>query len=118
MKLKETTAPRHEHYSTIQSVELLWGYDMRQFLPRILNTPTLMIVAEGDDLTMWEREIPAWNEIVTSKKKLFVQENSSHMSMYSDLSDLEVAARVAADWLHQWLVAPVVDEALATDAAV
>jgi uncharacterized protein len=65
-----------------------------------------MIVAEGDDLTMWEREIPAFNEIATTKKRLFVQGGSTHMTMYSDLSHLEVAAVQAADWLEEWLVAP------------
>jgi len=106
MKIKETTAPRHEHYSTIQSVEHVWAYDVRPFLPRILDTPTLMIVAEGDDLTMWEREVPAFSEIATSKKKLFVQQKSTHMSMYSNLSHLEIAAKEAADWYRQWLVEP------------
>lgn len=106
MKIKEETAPRHEHESTIASVEGVWQYDMRPYLPRLLDTPTLMIVAEGDDLTMWEREIPAFNEIVTTKKRLFVQRDSTHMTMYSDLSQLQVAATEAADWLEEWLVTP------------
>ncbi len=103
MKIKAETAPRHEHYSTIESVELVWAYDVRPYLPRILDTPTLMIVAEGDDLTMWEREIPAFGEIATAKKKLFVQQQSTHMSMYSNMSHLEVAAREAAEWFSKWL---------------
>lgn len=106
LKIKETTAPRHEHFSTVQSVEFVWAYNVRPYLPMILDTPTLMIVAEGDDLTMWEREIPAFNEIATTKKKLFVQQSSSHMSMYSDMSHLQVAAHEAANWLGQWLVKP------------
>ncbi len=104
MKIKAESAPRHEHYSTIESTELVWTYDVRPYLPRILDTPTLMIVAEGDDLTMWEREIPAFGEIATQKKKLFVQQKSTHMSMYSNLSHLEVAANEAADWLSEWLL--------------
>ena len=110
MKIKEESAPRHEHYSTIESVEGVWAYDMNPFLPRILDTPTLMIVAEGDDLTMWEREIPAFNRIATARKKLFVQRQSTHMSMYSNLSHLEVAARQAADWYNRWLVNPEIGE--------
>lgn len=106
MRIKEESAPRHEHYSTIASVEGVWQYDMRPFLPRILDTPTLMIVAEGDDLTMWEREIPAFGEIATTKKRLFVQQHSTHMSMYSDKSHLQVAAEQAAQWLDEWLVQP------------
>jgi acetyl esterase/lipase len=104
MDIKARTAPRHEHYSTIQSVEFVWAYNMRPYLPMILDTPTLMIVAEGDDLTMWEREIPAFGEIATTKKKLFVQQASTHMSMYSDMSHLEIAARETADWLRRWLI--------------
>ena len=104
MKIKETSAPRHEHFSTIASTELVWAYDVRPYLPRILDTPTLMIVAEGDDLTMWEREVPAFGEIATAKKELFVQRHSTHMSMYSSASDLEVAATRAARWYRRWLV--------------
>jgi pimeloyl-ACP methyl ester carboxylesterase len=104
MKIKEASAPRHEHYSTIESAELVLAYDVRPFLPRILDTPVLMIVAEGDDLTMWEREIPAFGDIATQKKRLFVQRNATHMTMYSNPLDLEIAAREAADWLRQWLV--------------
>lgn len=104
MKIKEESAPRHEHYSTIQAVEFVWAYDVTPYLPMILDTPTLMIVAEGDDLTMWEREVPLFSKIATTKKKLFVQQASTHMSMYSNMSHLEIAAREAADWYHQWLV--------------
>jgi fermentation-respiration switch protein FrsA (DUF1100 family) len=104
LQIKETTAPRHEHHSTIASTELVWAYDVRPYLPRILDTPTLMIVAEGDDLTMWEREVPAFGEIATTKKELFVQRDSTHMSMYSNLSDLEIAASRAADWYRRWLI--------------
>jgi predicted acyl esterase len=104
MKIKKTTAPRHEHYSTIESVELLWNYNARPYLSRILDTPTLMIVAEGDDLTMWEQEVPAFGLIATARKKLFVQRASTHMSMYSNLSHLAIAAKEAADWYREWLV--------------
>ncbi len=106
MKIKETTAPRHEHFSTIASVEHVWNYNVSPYLSRILNTPTLMVVAEGDDLTCWEREIPAFNEIATNKKRLFVQGESTHMSMYDNLDHLGIAATEAANWYHEWLVAP------------
>ena len=106
MKIKETTAPRHEHFSTIASVEHVWNYNVSPYLPRILNTPTLMVVAEGDDLTCWEREIPAFNEIATNTTRLFVQGESTHMSMYDNLDHLGIAATEAANWYHEWLVAP------------
>jgi hypothetical protein len=35
------------------------NYDVGPFVKRNYNTPTLMIVAEGDDLTLWDLEIGA-----------------------------------------------------------
>ena len=42
----------YENRSTVESVDLLMNYDVGPFVKRIYNTPTLMIVAEGDDLTL------------------------------------------------------------------
>ncbi len=106
MKIKATTAPRHEHYSTIESVEHVWAYDVRPFLPRIVDTPTIMVVAEGDDLSQWDMEIGAFNLIASNKKKLFVVPKSTHMSLYSNMSHLEIASTEAASFLRQWLVEP------------
>jgi hypothetical protein len=106
MDLKEKEAPLHEHWSTIESTELLLSYSVFPFVPRILDVPTLMLVAEGDDLTLWDLEIDAYNRIPTNKKKLFVIPKTSHMSLYSDRSKLEVAAAVATDWLVENLVTP------------
>ena len=106
MKLKETEAPLHEHWSTTESTELLLSYSVFPFLPRILNTPTLMLVAEEDDLTLWDLETDAFNRIPTTKKKLFVIPQTSHMSLYSSRSKLEIAAEAATDWLAEHLVRP------------
>jgi len=66
--LQATEAPAHEHRNTIASVELLFNYSVFPYVERLLNTPTLMIVAEGDDITLWDREIEAYNKIPTAKK--------------------------------------------------
>lgn len=105
-KLQETEAPNHEHRSTIASVELLMNYDPSPFAARILNTPTLMIVAEGDDITMWQQEIRTYNLIPTTKKRLFVIGDTTHMTLYSDKSRLEVAAEEARSWFVDHLVTP------------
>ncbi|CAN5485814.1 hypothetical protein BH24ACT5_BH24ACT5_02950 [soil metagenome] len=42
---------------------------MVPFARRILDTPTMMIVAEGDDLTLWDLEIDAFNQIPRTGKK-------------------------------------------------
>ncbi|MFH1951042.1 MAG: alpha/beta fold hydrolase [Pseudomonadota bacterium] len=104
--IQKTEAPQHEHRNTIESVELLMSYNVFPYLNRILNTPTLMLVAEGDDLTLWDLEIQAYNQIASARKKLFVIPNSSHMALYSDRSKLEIAAEAATAWLADHLVKP------------
>lgn len=106
--LKEQQAPNHEHRNTIASVDHLLTYDPSGFAPRILNTPTLMTVAENDDITMWEDEIRVFNSIGTAKKRLFIFDETSHMTLYSDKSRLEIAAEQGRDWLVEHLVDPFV----------
>jgi len=105
IKFKNTVAPNHEHRNTIASTELLMNYDVAPYLPRILNTPVLMSVAEGDDITLWEKEIEVFNKIATPKKELFVCEDTSHMTLYSNMSRLEILARRGRDFLVQQLIA-------------
>ena len=37
------------------------SYNVGPFLPRLLDVPTQVIVAEKDDLTLWDLEIEAYN---------------------------------------------------------
>jgi hypothetical protein len=103
LELQVKSAPRHEHRNTVASVDRLLSYTVFPYVPQILQTPTLMIVAEGDDITMWEREIDAYNAISTANKKLIVISDTSHMTLYSDMSRLEIAATEAANWFRQHL---------------
>jgi uncharacterized protein len=106
--LKASDAPAYENRSTIESAELLMSYSVDPFLPRLLNTPTLVVVAERDDLTLWDLEIEAYNRIPTARKKLVTVSDSTHMTLYSDRSLLEQAARAATDWFAEHLLdAPV-----------
>ncbi len=107
MHLKETEAPLHEHRSTIESVELLLDYTVFPFLRRIVDIPTLMIVAEADNITLWDKEIEVFNQLPTTKKKLFVLPQISHMTLYSQKSALELAAEEAAEWFRTYLHADV-----------
>ena len=104
--LQATEAPNHEHRNTIASVENLTNYTVFPYLERILNTPTLMIVAEGDDITLWDDEIDAFNKIPTAKKRLFVVDHTTHMVLYSNRSQLEIAANQGARWFREHLVEP------------
>jgi cephalosporin-C deacetylase-like acetyl esterase len=105
-KLKETEAPNHEHRSTVASVELLCSYDVSPYAPRILNVPTLMTVAEGDDITTWDDEIAIYNAIATASKRLFIFRDTSHMTLYSNKSRLEIAAAEGSSWFVEHLIEP------------
>lgn len=101
--LKATEAPLYQNSSTVESVDLLLNYDIVPFARRVYDTPTLMIVAEGDDLTLWDLEIGAFNALPTSKKRLHVLPHTTHMTLYSDQSKLQVAAEQASAWFVQEL---------------
>jgi uncharacterized protein len=101
--IKESTAPLYENRSTVESVDLLMRYDVGPFVARIYDTPTLMIVAEGDDLTLWDLEIEAFNAIPTIRKRLQVIPHTTHMTLYSDKDKLTVAAEHARDWFLETL---------------
>jgi pimeloyl-ACP methyl ester carboxylesterase len=105
-QIQKTEAPRHEHRNTIESVELCLSYTVKPFLGRILDIPTLMIVAEGDDFTQWDQEINAFREIGSPVKKLFIVPKTSHMTLYSDREKLKMAGKIASDWVAEHFVKP------------
>jgi fermentation-respiration switch protein FrsA (DUF1100 family) len=105
--LKASDAPAYENRSTIESADLLMSYSVDPFLPRLLNTPTLVVVAEKDDLTLWDLEIEAYNRIPSPRKRLIVVGESTHMTLYSDRSLLGKAASAATEWFSEHLLAPV-----------
>lgn len=103
--LKEREAPRHEHYSTIESTEQLLDYTVFPYLDRILDIPTLMVVAQNDNITLWDLEMKAFHGVASPVKKLVVLPDVSHMSLYSNRSHLETAGLEAGDWLAEHLSA-------------
>jgi len=102
-EIRERSAPLYENRSTVESVELLQNYDVGPFVKRIYDTPVLMIVAEGDDLTLWDLEIAAYNAIPTARKRLEVLPHTTHMTLYSDQDKLAVAAGHAQRWFSETL---------------
>lgn len=103
LKIKESEAPLYQNLSTVESVDLLLNYDVGPFVKRIYNTPVMMIAAEGDDLTLWDLEINAFNALPTARKRLEVLAHTTHMTLYSDASKVERAALMARDWFVQTL---------------
>jgi hypothetical protein len=102
-ELRAREAPAYENRSTIESAELLMSYSVHPFLPRLLDVPTQVIVAERDDLTLWDLEIEAYNLVPTAKKRLVVIGDSTHMTLYSDRSLVARAADTAAEWFARHL---------------
>lgn len=103
---KSTEAPNHEHRSTIASVDHLLAYDVEPYARRIVNVPTLMTVAEGDDITQWSEEQAVFNLIPNPDKRFSVLADTSHMRLYSDKSSLQVAAEQHREWFVSHLITP------------
>jgi hypothetical protein len=101
--IRESSAPLYQNRSTVESVELLQNYDVGPFVKRIYDTPVLMIVAEGDDLTLWDLEIGAFNAIPSARKHLAVLPHTTHMTLYSDQDKLAVAAGHTQRWFTETL---------------
>ena len=98
-QIKETQAPLYENRSSVESVELLMRYDVGPFLRRVLDVAALMLVAEGDDLTLWDLEIDAFNSLPTATKRLEILRSATHMTVYSDQAKLDRAAGLSTEWL-------------------
>jgi hypothetical protein len=65
-----------------------------------------MTVAERDDITIWDDEVSTFNQIATATKRLFVFKETSHMTLYSNKSRLDVAAEQNRMWLVDHLITP------------
>ena len=101
--IKEQEAPNHEHINTIAAGELLLAYQVKPYASRIHETPVMMAVAKGDNITSSDLEIEAFNSIESPNKHLAVVEGVDHMSLYSNTEHLAKVADVQAEWLKSLL---------------
>lgn len=101
--LKETQGPRYQNSATAASTEMLLDYSVYPHVTRLIDTPTMMVVAEGDDHTMWDLEIEAYRAIPTEKKRLDIIERSGHHGLYRDRERIEKVAAECAGWFARWL---------------
>ena len=100
-RLKETEAPGYEGSATAMSTELLLAYSVRPFLSRLVATPALICVAEGDDHTHWDLAAEAFNAIPGQRKKLHVVPRSTHLTLYEDEETRREVAGIAAGWFRE-----------------
>jgi alpha-beta hydrolase superfamily lysophospholipase len=102
-RLKETQAPAYEGRSTAASTEMLLSYSVMPYVERLLTTPTLLVVAEGDDHTHWDLAAKAYDAIPGDRKRLHVVPKSTHLTLYEDEPTVSEVAGVAADWFSERL---------------
>ncbi|MET3354371.1 UNVERIFIED_ORG: cephalosporin-C deacetylase-like acetyl esterase [Xanthobacter viscosus] len=102
--IKAREAPNHEHWSTIESTELLLNYDVGPFARRIYDKPILFVIAEGDEITLWDLEIATYHSVPSAQKELAVIPKVSHMSLYSQQDHLSRAGAAASAFIRKHLV--------------
>lgn len=102
-RLKASEAPAYEGSATAKSTDLLLAYSVRPFLSRLVATPALICVAEGDDHTHWDLAAEAFNQIPGPRKKLHVVPRSTHLTLYEDERTRRDVAAVGAEWFGEHL---------------
>src|SRR3546814_19259311 len=63
----------------------------------------MMVVAEGDDITLWDLEIDTFNAIPCPRKELVVLPHTTHITLYSDKARGMMADEAGLRWLHETL---------------
>ena len=97
--IKQNEAPLHEHYNTIESVELLMSYKVSPFSERIVETPVMMTLAAGDNITSADLEAEAFNAIANPNKSFESVRGVDHMSLYTNRDHLGKVGVVQQAWL-------------------
>ena len=103
MPIKKNEAPNHEHWNTIESVELLMQYKVAPFCERIVETPVLMTLAAGDNITSADLEAQTFNAITNPNKTFASVPGVDHMSLYTNRDHLAKVGKVQSAWLKNLL---------------
>jgi pimeloyl-ACP methyl ester carboxylesterase len=100
-RLKETQAPAYEGRATAASTEMLLAYSVMPYVERLLDTPTLLVMAEGDDHTHWDLAARAYDAIPGDRKRMHVVPRAGHLTLYEDQDAVSGVAQIAADWFSE-----------------
>jgi len=93
----------HQHWNTIESVELLLQYKVAPFCERIIETPMMMTLAQGDNITSADLEAEALNAITNPNKTFASVSGVDHMSLCTNRDHLGKVGKVQAGWLKNLL---------------
>ena len=101
--LKETEAPTYENRNTVASAELLMEYAVEPHIRQLVDTPTLLVLADNDDFTWSDLETRTYQAIPTPEKRLHVVADTDHHQLYRDPEKTAQAAVVCRDWFLRYL---------------
>src|SRR5262249_14426540 len=97
-RLKASEGPGYRGQATAASTEMLLGYSVPPFLSRLIATPTLMCLAEGDDHTHWDLAAQAFDAIPGTRKQLHVVPRAGHLTLYEDVEVRQAVARAGVEF--------------------
>jgi uncharacterized protein len=80
---------------------MLLAYNVLPYAQRLLATPTLMVVAEGDDHTHWDLAAQAFGAIPGQRKRLHIVPKSTHLTLYEDEGEVGRVAAVVSSWFAE-----------------
>ena len=76
---------------------------MAPFCQRIVETPVMMTLAQGDNITSADLEAEAFNAITNPNKTFVSVSGVHHMSLYTNRDHLAKVGKVQATWLKNLL---------------
>jgi uncharacterized protein len=90
----ETRAPAWRNEVTLRSIEMFWEYEPGAWIQWISPTPLLLVVAQGDHLTVSDLAIAALERAREPKRLALLP--GGHFDAY--VAGFDAASRVARDW--------------------
>jgi fermentation-respiration switch protein FrsA (DUF1100 family) len=98
-KTAESRAPSWRNEVTLRSVEMFWEYEPGAWIQWVSPAPLLMVVAEGDHLTVSDLAIEAF-EHAREPKRLAILDGG-HFDAY--VAAFDAASAAARDWFAEHL---------------
>jgi fermentation-respiration switch protein FrsA (DUF1100 family) len=95
----ESRAPSWRNEVTLRSVEMFWNYEPGAWIQWVSPSPLLMVVAEGDHLTVSDLAIEAF-ERAREPKRLAILDGG-HFDAY--VAGFDAASAAARDWFAEHL---------------
>ena len=102
-KFKETVAPNHEHWTTVQSFEYAIRYDVTPYMKRIIHQPTLMVTSWYDDITMTEFEVGISNYTESQKRVASSRWRCFSYVTLDNLDHLQIVGSACANFAKKYL---------------